>query len=176
MFIEGKAYVVDVGFGGNGPSQPLPLVEDQPLKWGATGSEMRLVYAAHSNPSLQGLWTYQHRISPSHPWVQWYSFGMTEFLPQDFEIMNLATYTRKTSWFTYRLLCLKMVLDEESEQISGVIILAGGNLKKRVFGKEEVLADCKTELERLEALDKWFGIVLSDKQQNAIKGTITALQ
>ncbi len=176
IFFDDAPYIVDVGFGGNCATRPLPLVHDHPAKWGATSSGNRLIYQEPVNRALQGLWILEHRIINSHDWTPLYCFSMVELWPQDLQIMNFAIYTGGTSWFTYRILCLKMILDEETEEIIGVVIMDGGNVKKRVHGKVEILRECTTESQRLEALEKWFGIVLSEKQQTAIKGLVTALK
>jgi len=55
------------------------------------------------------------------------------------------------------------------------LILSDGTLKKRVHGISEVILKCANETERVELLKDHFGIVLSTKEQNGIKGTITDL-
>jgi arylamine N-acetyltransferase len=115
--IAGQTYLVDVGFGGkhpqikialplirgsgNGPTRPMPLIHGLVLSWGATRTELRLVYRSPTNPVVQGVWTFESRISREHDWMPNYCFGLTEFTPQDFEVMNYATSTRRTSWFTF---------------------------------------------------------------------------
>jgi len=56
-----------------------------------------------------------------------------------------------------------------------MLILSDGTLKKRVHGISEVILKCANETERVELLKDHFGIVLSTKEQNGIKGTITDL-
>ena len=153
----------------------MPLIQGQVSKWGATKAETRLTHEEPLNPIVQGLWTLEHRISESHEWVPIYCFGMTEFLPQDFEIMNFATSNRKTSFFTYKILCLKMIFGEEVDDITGVLILNGGELKRRIYENSEILIDCKTEDERVKVLKEHFGIVLSEGEMGAIRGTVTEL-
>lgn len=197
MFIDGTTYLVDVGFGGehhpthqsttltsyegNGPTKPLPLVDGLIFdgfiaKWGVTDAELRLRYQRPSNPVLQGLWILEHRISPSHEWTQSYCFGMTEFVPADFEVMNYTTFTRKTSWFTYKIVCQKMILDENQGGIVGVLVLRGSTLKRRVFQETQVLSELTNENERIKALEEQFGITLSISERTAIKNTVTELK
>jgi hypothetical protein len=41
--IQGKRYVIDVGFGSSGPTHPLPLVENE-ISLNVGELEMRLIY------------------------------------------------------------------------------------------------------------------------------------
>ena len=100
---------------------------------------------------------------------------MTEFLPQDFEIMNYATSSRKTSFFTYKIICLKLSLDEDEDDIIGTLILTDRTLKKRIQDRTEVLAEFVSEDERIMGLKKYFGVVLTEKEQASIKGTVAEL-
>jgi arylamine N-acetyltransferase len=190
--IADQAYLVDVGFGGkfcirnnisvliyasaNGPTRPLPLVHGQTSKWGATDTELRLIYRAPTNPVVQGVWTFQSRISSRHDWTSNYCFGLTEFLPRDFEVMNYATSTRRTSWFTFDIICLKMILDEEKDDIIGALILSGPTLKRRIFGNTETLAECANEDQRVAVLEEYFGISLSRRERDGIRGLVTELK
>jgi arylamine N-acetyltransferase len=153
----------------------MPLSQGQISKWGATKAETRLTYEENANQIVQGLWTLEHRISESQDWVPIYHFGMTEFLPQDFETMNFATSNRKTSFFTYKILCLNLIYDEDVDDITGALILNGGELKRRIYENSEILIDCKTEKERVGVLKEHFGIILSEREKAAIRSTVTEL-
>lgn len=100
---------------------------------------------------------------------------MTEFTPADFEVMNYATSTRRTSWFTQKIVCMKMIRDAEKDDIVGAYILNGSTFKKRVQTNSEDLVDCVTEARRVQALKEYFGIELSAREQAAIRGTVTEL-
>ena len=154
----------------------MPLVHGQVSKWGATDAEMRLIYQEPSNPIVQGIWILEHRISESHEWTPNYCFGMTEFFPRDYEVMSFATSTRNTSWFTYQIICLRMILDEDLDDITGAVILSDSTLKRRVHDNIEILTECATEQQRVNVLTDYFGIKLSDREQAAIKGTVTELK
>jgi hypothetical protein len=101
---------------------------------------------------------------------------MTEFVPADFEVMNYATYARNTSWFTYQVVCQKMILDEEQGGIIGVVMLSGSTVKRRVLSETQVLSQVTTEVERVKALEEHFGIALSASERVAIKDTVTELK
>jgi len=142
---------------------------------------------------VQGTWSYEHRISSSSTWTPVYYFGLTKFTAKDFDIMNFAVSTRRTSIFTKsstciytprviklltlssQVMCTKNLFSDNTDDIVGMLILSNGTLKKRVQGTSEILAECKNEADRLEVLDSYFGINLSTKEQQGIKGTVTDL-
>ena len=145
-------------------------------KWGATTAESRLTYKDSAHSFVQGLWTYEHRISESDDWRPIYCFGMTEFTERDFEVMNFATSSRRTSWFTQSIICTKMLLDEHSNEIVGITVLTDKILKKRVREDSETLTECTNENERGGLVKKHFGIFLSEKQRDGIQGTVAELK
>jgi arylamine N-acetyltransferase len=161
---------------GNGPTRPLPLVHEQVSKWGATETELRLIYREPTNSVVQGMWVFESRISNQHDWTPNYSFGLTEFLPQDFEVMNYATSTRRTSWFTFDIICLRHILDEERGDMIGALFLSGSLLKRRMFGHTETIAECANEDQRVGILKDHFGINLSRQERSGIKGMVTELK
>jgi arylamine N-acetyltransferase len=145
-------------------------------KWGATETDLRLIYREPTNSVVQGMWIFESRISNQHDWTPNYCFGLTEFLPQDFEVMNYATSTRRTSWFTFDIICLKMILDEEKDDIIGILFLSGSTLKRRRFGTTETIAECADEDQRASVLKEHFGISLSPRERSGIKGMVTELK
>jgi len=75
-----EVFMVDVGFGSQGPTRPLRLIHGEVSKWGATDAEMRLTYHKPNHSFVQGTWIYEHRNSPAHDWSQMYTFVWL-FLP-----------------------------------------------------------------------------------------------
>ena len=174
VMIDDKKYVVDVGFGSRGPTHPLLLVENE-VQVNVGDQEMRLMYdnIPDFTNSTQKLWLYQHRNSKTEEWTPTYAFTELEFTPSDYQMMNYFTSTHRTSWFTYSIVCVKMIM--EGGEIVGDITLMGGELKRRVKGKSEVLASCKSEEERVRALDKFLNIKLTEAEILGIKGMQTEL-
>lgn len=74
------------------------------------------------------------------------------------------------------ILCTRVVLSEDGEEVIGTVILENGRLRRRIGNKTEEVADWKSERERVEGLKDWFGMRLSEKEREAIKGTVTALK
>lgn len=72
--LDDQIYMIDIGFGNQGPTRPMPLIDGHVSKWGATEAETRVTYKQGSKPWVQGLWTYQHRNSPKDTWTQIYHF------------------------------------------------------------------------------------------------------
>lgn len=172
--IEGKKYVLDVGFGSSGPTQPLLLTENEILTNVGT-QEMRLIHATLPDftVSTQKLWQYEIRHTPTDPWLPAYAFTELEFTPRDFMMMNYFTSTHKTSWFTYLVVCVKMVLEEG--EIVGDVTLFGVEVKRRIKGETTLLALCESEEDRVKALDEFLGVKLSAAETEGIRGMITEL-
>lgn len=173
--IANKRYLVDVGFGGSGaPTHPVPLVSDQPSSnIGSQSIRLLLSSISDSTRKDQQLWCYQFCHGEDRPWIDGYSFTETEFLPQDFAMMSFFTSTSRTSWFTYRVVCVKHLM--EGGELIGEIRLYENEVRRRIRGESELLATLTTEEERVQALDKYFGIELSEPEVLGIHGMITEL-
>jgi len=173
---DGKKYMLDVGFGGNGPIRPLLLDAENSQAPAIYPAGARLIYQnipENSDPN-QKLWIYQHRKDPQSNWVPMYSFTELEFLPQDYEIMNFWTSQSRKSWFTQKLVAVKMII--EAGEVVGEIILMGAELKSKVRGVTKYLATLETEEERVDALETWFLIELREEEKAGIRGMVTELK
>ena len=76
--------------------------------------------------------------------------------------MNFWTSQSRKSWFTYRLVVVKMIM--ENENLVGTLVLARGEVKRRIRGDTERWT-CKTEDERVGALKTWFKIELTEDER-----------
>ncbi|KAI9829449.1 MAG: N-terminal acetyltransferase [Phylliscum demangeonii] len=172
--LNGSKYLVDVGFGANAPTRPMPLV-DGVMCNGVWPQSQRLQWTnlPENTDSSQRLCVLQYRNSDDLPWLFAYCFHQLEWLPQDFAMLNYAVSTQKTSFMTYRLFCVQTILEEET--VVGVIILAGEIIKRRYKGRAEVLMTCGSERQRVEALEKWFDIRLTAEEQRGIKGMVSEI-
>ncbi|MBE7179989.1 MAG: hypothetical protein INR71_02080 [Terriglobus roseus] len=91
-----------------------------------------------------------------------------------------ASSSRKTI-FTSTVICVRMIfgkevgLDDKADEIVGVYIMMGPKLKKRVGGGNEVVADMKSEEERVRALKDHFDIELAPADEAAIVGLPSAI-
>lgn len=174
--IDGQRYWVDVGFGSNSSIQPIPL---------KSGAEFdcilpvrgKLEYrsvAEHSDPD-QRLWVFSSREDTNEPWKEMYTFLDVEFFAADFEVMNLSTMTSPKSFFIKSVMAMRMILNEDSGELEGVLILFKDYVKRRIGRNTEVLEELKNEEQRVRALEKYFWISLEPSEQRAIRGLATEL-
>lgn len=176
--IDDRRYVVDVGFGANNPMQPLEWVEGQvtPAVAPAFNRLVRANIPANTD-AAQRLWIYEHKddgaVGGEEGWLPMYCFAETEFGPMDYEVMNFFTSCHPTSFFAHLVLCCRGVEGEEREgekTVGGMLMLVGAEVTRRVGGKKERLMVCETEAERVEALEKWFGVRLTEEERAGVKG------
>ncbi|KAK3350334.1 hypothetical protein B0T25DRAFT_550311 [Lasiosphaeria hispida] len=175
--IDNTRYLVDVGFGSNGPNIPIAL-ESGVTSYGISPVLTKLEYRAlsiHTDPN-QKVWVLlsQEDCMEQTPWKELYAFVETECFPADFEIMNLATMTAPQSFFVQNVMCVRTILDELGLSV-GVMILHGDYVKRRIISESEILETLETEAQRVEALKKYFDIELSPEEQRAIYGLASQL-
>jgi arylamine N-acetyltransferase len=97
--------MVDVGFGGDGASKPIPLAEGHVTRNIGT-QDIRLardfIPSQTERTPERKLWIYQYRNDPDKPWNSFYAFSdQVEFLPADYHIMNWYTGSNPESVSTY---------------------------------------------------------------------------
>jgi arylamine N-acetyltransferase len=174
VILGGKKYLVDVGYGVDGPICPLvlqPGCRTTGLSYQNLRCEPRTL-PQHTDP-LQKVWVYmQHR--GEGPWQDVYHFADTEVLPQDFDVLNFYNMTNSL-WA--RTVVAQHFLPSDDGDVVGTRMLVGKELRMGNGSSSEhiVVERYKTEEERLIALRRYFGIVLSDEETNAIIGRPTAL-
>jgi hypothetical protein len=164
--------------GATAPSQPLLLSHMHTAPGiGLTTSRLRYdTIPEYTDPTCK-LWIYEQNNDGRPEFVPTYCFTELEFLPQDYEIMKMGSTFNRKSWFTYRVVCVRTVLeaDDGREEVVGVLILVNNSLKRRIRGVSEQLATFKDEVERVEALKKWFGIEMTEEERLGIVGMVTDL-
>ncbi|KAG4442651.1 hypothetical protein IFR05_001836 [Cadophora sp. M221] len=175
--VEGRMFLVDVGFGGTGPTTPIELIDGNEIPWGATKDHTRLIYSTipeFTSPSSK-CWILQHRTEGQTDWNDMYCFTDTEFLPQDIAVMTFKTTGDvRGSFFNHVLFCGRNLLVEG--EVVGRLDLMDGKLKRRLRGVETVIEVVESEVERWEVLEREFGIVLGDEERNGIRGLVTELR
>jgi arylamine N-acetyltransferase len=169
--------MVDVGFGGDGATKPLPLISGLSVQNFGT-QEIRLVF--DTIPQLvdqsKPLWIYQYRNVPEQEWNSFYCFPELEFLPYDFEIMNYYTSTNmgEINFQTKTVLVIRFLRDKlegsEEQGIVGKVMLVNGTLKRNDGGKTRAILVCKNESERLDVLKKHLSIELTEEEAACVKG------
>lgn len=153
---DGKKYV-DVGFGLNAFTQPHPLESGVVLP-GVELRETRLLWdTIEPTDTNQHYWILQWRDIGSEQWTTNYCFTETEFLPDDYEIINYYTYLSSKSWFTQVIVLSKFTQLEEQGPLVASLVMLDGEVKRRIGIKDEgTIETCGTESERLAALRKLF--------------------
>lgn len=157
------------------PAQPMPLNDGIVLP-GIGLSKCRLRYDTIPDylDSDCKLWIFEQNNEGKSDFVPTYCFSELEFLAADYDVMKAGTTFDRRSWFTWRIVVTRTVLDE-NEDVVGSVILVNDSIKKRVGGKTEHIATLKHEGERISALKEWFGIELDNDEKAGILGMVSAL-
>ncbi|KAK2768422.1 N-terminal acetyltransferase [Arachnomyces sp. PD_36] len=169
-----NAVDVDAGMAALTPIKPLPLIEDGVAATGISPAQIRLrkdnIQTNTNTDSSQRLWIYDKRNNPEDPWTPMYCFSEVEFGRPDFEVMNFDTSQNPRMWFTFKLVCAQMMLNQSGDKIIGQIILETNEVKRRVHGVTEERETLKTESDRIAALKKWFDVHLREEEIEGIRG------
>ncbi|KAK3291186.1 arylamine N-acetyltransferase 1 [Chaetomium fimeti] len=174
--VDGRRYLVDVGFGSRGPLHPVPLEHGCEFP-GLGQARGRLEYRRleeHADPG-QRAWVYSVREGEGRPWRTQYHFVETEFTAADFEVMNLRTMTAPQSFFVQNVMCMCTLLDDQEENPVGLLILHRDYIKRQVGDVSEIMERLESEQQRVDALKRYFGIVLSPEDQASIRGLASGL-
>lgn len=175
---QGEKFVCDVAFGGDGPLSPMPLKEGVVTRNLGT-QEIRFAYERIPRARSHKFWVYQYRNSPEMAWNSFYAFTDTECLEADFGAINYWTSQGPTFQKTMVIIVKFLLGSDETtgdNRIIGKLMLVNGIVKRNMGGKTEVVENCNTELERIKALEKWFGITLTEDEVIGIKDTVTELK
>ena len=162
--IQGKRYMVDVGFGTGQATHPLELTDCSPSMNIKPTQQVRLRWDALAQAENKDakMWILERQDKADGPWIPIYCFpDNQEFLPQDYLVMSHFTSTHRMSFFTYKIIVAKFVLDEAGEEVIGTLVMFGNSAHKRVAGVKEDLGTFEKEEERVQALEKHFGIKLN---------------
>jgi arylamine N-acetyltransferase len=176
---DGSRWMVDVGFGGDGATKPIPLVEGT-ITRNLGSQDIRLMrdfvpgQTDRSSPEKK-LWIYQYRNGSEMEWNSYYAFPDLEFLSPDYTVMNWWTSTSPESFQTFTVLITLFLRRPNSEvpgheEIYGKRMLVNGTVKENLGGRTKIVRECTSEEERVEALREFFGIVLTQEERHAIRG------
>ncbi|KAH6685688.1 hypothetical protein F5X68DRAFT_209143 [Plectosphaerella plurivora] len=186
VMLDGLKYLVDVGYGVDGPTIPIPLdaslkaedasnrANDALSHTGFPGQKIKLELKnlpQHIDPS-QKVWVYSQRRFMDN-WEDVYHFADMEVLPHDFEVLNF--YNMTNSLWARTVVAQRFRGSEIS--IDGTLMLVRHELRRGDGSRTEpiIMKTYQTEAQRLEALRWNFGIILSEEEQRAIKGRPTEL-
>ncbi|KAF8855905.1 arylamine N-acetyltransferase 1 [Acephala macrosclerotiorum] len=195
----GEKYHLDVGFGGDGATHPLPLIDGhESINLGT--QVVRLIHSPIpcNVDQSQKWWIYQYRNSPTQEWNSFYAFAEFEFTEADFGVMNWWTSASmdKANFQTRRVLVVKFLLGRVGDEIErgaeieeqvngegkgkegivGKIMLMDEEVKRNDGGRTKVVAILKSEEERVKAFKELFDIDLTEEEIEGVKGRIIELK
>lgn len=196
---DGSVWSCDVGFGGDGPTSPLVLSatpEQEPEVVTNLGSqEIRLrkgVFPETVREEMNLVWFYEYRNGKDSAWNTYYAFNESEASDWDLQCANFWVVSHPDSFQRKQILSVKfirgdVVQDEivkgkqgdkihDEVAVVGKIMLADDVIKRNMGGKTEMVKQCKTEKERIEALEEYFGIYFTKEEQHGIEGFQTELK
>ncbi|EMC94018.1 hypothetical protein BAUCODRAFT_26240 [Baudoinia panamericana UAMH 10762] len=183
--IAGTKYLLDGGFGPQAPPRPC-LVEEGLVQTQIAPAQMRVMYECidEFRDKTQRIWIYQHRKDDHSDWQPMYCFSDMEFTSNDVQAMNFAPWLNPQSFFSHQVVGVRFTTDKEpleyprspdaqalEGEIDGALTLDGNTLKWRRGGEKVLDLTFEKEEQRVEALGKYFGIVLEEEDREAIKGT-----
>jgi arylamine N-acetyltransferase len=177
-------YAIDVGFGGDGMTVPMPLVEGVVHHNSIGTQEIRLVKGYISNQRFRGdgarQWVYQVRNGgEGGEWVAFFAFhDGFEFTEEDFGVVNWYTSRAAESPQMSTPLAIRFVRgtgEDGRVRVVGKVMMVKGVVKENRTGKTQLVRECKTEAERVEALKELFGICLTEEEALSIRGLATEL-
>jgi arylamine N-acetyltransferase len=171
IHLDGE-YLVDVGFGSNGPVKAMAI----PPPWtageiieGVIPEEHQLgtINAPHS-PS-EWLYILRHRRDSKSPWTPLFTFDpLTPFSTSDYEIMSFHCHCHPSSPFVSSLLCTTVGFDEDGNAITRTL-LQNNVLKERRGGETKVVEKLDSEEARLIVIQKRWGIKFTDVERKEVK-------
>lgn len=167
VIFQQDRYLVDVGCGIHGPIQPL-LLSTEHTPPGITSQNLKLEFKklapdADSPPVC----VYSKRDGDKKGWEEIYAFADAEFFTSDFHV--LSYYTMKASPFT-KIIMAQNVYEDANCQ-TGRYSLLGNQLWKLVGDEQETVQTLETEADRINALEKYFKIFMSDGEKAAIENS-----
>ena len=168
--------LVDVGFGGGNPTQPIWLREGGQEIVNVPGSEdgegkPHMLRLGKEEVEGNEMWVLDRLVhAPDLP-------EGGEYRPfYAFEIMNHHVSTARDSFFSYVVFVGMSILSEDGKRVVGDMVLFNNHVKKKMYGKLVEERELKSEKERIQVLEEWFGIKLNATEQAGIKGLVTALK
>ncbi|KAF1833720.1 arylamine N-acetyltransferase 1 [Decorospora gaudefroyi] len=170
-------YHVDVGFGADGPIAPMPLHRSGSYEHHVEPATVRLQWRnipGNTDPN-QRLWVYEYKQNNDSAWEIKYCYSELEFQPQDYEVMNYFTSTSQRTFFTRMVVADRKILGDDGELV-GKMSLAGNGIKWNIRGLKTKEIEFKSEGERLEALEKYFGIRFGAVERAGIAGMASEIK
>lgn len=157
---DGSRWVTDVGFGGDGMTAPLPLIDtpeggQYPVHRNLGTQEVRVTRGSLPGTFARGgegnqVWFYEYRNGPGEQWSQYYAFGDHEATSWDLECANYWVSSHPESFQRKQIIVVKF-LQAASE---GARASSGGT--------ETAIAGDSEAKQRIPVIDIAGKIMLAD--------------
>ncbi|KAK3826191.1 MAG: hypothetical protein J3R72DRAFT_458085 [Linnemannia gamsii] len=155
-------YVFDIGFG-NSFQLPIPLKKGATVEYAGHIRRMSTRTHIEAQPEILGndplaMWCIEEYLPQDDKWIPWYSFTEQQFYENDCEVANFYTCYSPASIFFKAFWCIRSTLDGEFHFVHEnkfMIKNAQGLVMKIEF---------QTEQDRLDALEKYFDIKLTEDE------------
>lgn len=118
-FADGGRWVTDVGFGGDGMTAPLPLIDtpengEYPVHRNLGTQEVRITKGSlPSTTARRGegnqVWFYEYRNRPGDDWSRYYAFGDHEATSWDLDCANFWVSSHPESFQRKQILVVKFI-------------------------------------------------------------------
>ncbi|MBP8116664.1 MAG: arylamine N-acetyltransferase [Nitrospira sp.] len=144
VHLDGERWIVDVGFGGQGLREPLPLTVGEEHRQGP--DQFRLTTDERGEHVLQC------RIEEA--WANLYSFALDPWLPVDYQFANYYHSHAPDSLFVQRQICT-MPTPQGRKTFTGKLLKVRGQ-----DGTQELHVTSEGEYKQL--LQQHFGVTIND--------------
>lgn len=141
---------------------------------------------------MNHVWFYEYRNGRDSAWNTYYAFNESEASGWDLQCANFWVVSHPDSFQRKQILSVKFIRgnavqdesvkggqsDEAHNEVTivGKIMLADDVVKRNMGGKTEMVTQCKTEKERIQALEDYFGIYFTNEEQHGIEGFQTEIK
>jgi hypothetical protein len=107
-------------------------------------------------------------------WLDVWAFTKTKWTPVDFQLLRLGYASLGTGWVEPNVCCFRTTYDGDVPV--GFLLILEDELRRSHKGKIEVLQKFYSERDRIDVLEREFGILLSEKEQGHISGHPAEIQ
>lgn len=142
--VEQRAWLVDLGFGGTGLIEPIPLVVDTEFRQSSETFRLRV--------GENAVYHLQRKLPEG--WQSLYAFTLEVYYPADYRMMNYFNSTSPDSMFTCQRICAMPTPEAR-------ILLTDFELKIR-SASGTIIRQIENEQAYREVLLSYLGIVLPD--------------
>jgi arylamine N-acetyltransferase len=166
------SYLVDVGFGANGPVKAMRIPPPSTIGDIVTGvipeeHQLGVINAPHS--PQETLYILRHRHDERSLWNPLFTFdASTPFSGSDYEIMSFHCHCHPHSPFVNNILCTTTGFDGQGTAISRTM-LQNNILKERRGGYNTVIEKLDSEEARLAAIERIWGIKFTDVEKKGVE-------